>query len=71
MQVYNEIYKVCYLCSKCCACVLKGQAKVFALIPSVQEEEVFVLLEGSTLLHVLQTRVHNMLYFIVPGEKIE
>ncbi|XP_043114140.1 rho guanine nucleotide exchange factor 28 isoform X2 [Puntigrus tetrazona] len=44
-----------------------GQAKVFALIPSVQEEEVFVVLEGSTLIHVLQTRVHNMLYFIVPG----
>ncbi|XP_048016831.1 rho guanine nucleotide exchange factor 28 isoform X2 [Megalobrama amblycephala] len=44
-----------------------GQAKVFALIPSVQEEEVFVVLEGSTLLHVLQTRVHSMLYFIVPG----
>ncbi|XP_042627644.1 rho guanine nucleotide exchange factor 28-like [Cyprinus carpio] len=46
---------------------LEGQAKVFALIPSVQEEEVFVVLEGSTLLHVLQTRVHSMLYFIVPG----
>ncbi|XP_058600746.1 rho guanine nucleotide exchange factor 28-like isoform X2 [Onychostoma macrolepis] len=44
-----------------------GQAKVFALIPSVQEEEVFVVLDGSTLLHVLQTKVHNMLYFIVPG----
>ncbi|XP_026111210.1 rho guanine nucleotide exchange factor 28-like [Carassius auratus] len=44
-----------------------GQAKVFAMIPSVQEEEVFVVLEGSTLLHVLQTRVHSMLYFIVPG----
>ncbi|KTG41064.1 hypothetical protein cypCar_00010080 [Cyprinus carpio] len=44
-----------------------GQAKVFALIPSVQEEEVFVVLEGSTLIHVLQTKVHNMLYFIVPG----
>ncbi|KAI7801131.1 putative rho guanine nucleotide exchange factor 28-like [Triplophysa rosa] len=44
-----------------------GQAKVFALISSVQEEEVFVVLEGSTLLHVLQTRVHSMLYFIAPG----
>ncbi|ROL45159.1 Rho guanine nucleotide exchange factor 28 [Anabarilius grahami] len=47
--------------------VFWGQAKVFALIPSVQEEEVFVVLEGSTLIHVLQTRVHSMLYFIVPG----
>ncbi|RXN18732.1 rho guanine nucleotide exchange factor 28-like protein [Labeo rohita] len=45
----------------------QGQAKVFALIPSVQEEEVFVVLEGSTLLHILETRVHSMLYFIVPG----
>ncbi|KAI2656389.1 Rho guanine nucleotide exchange factor 28 [Labeo rohita] len=45
----------------------EGQAKVFALIPSVQEEEVFVVLEGSTLLHILETRVHSMLYFIVPG----
>ncbi|TRY96737.1 hypothetical protein DNTS_009604, partial [Danionella cerebrum] len=44
-----------------------GQAKVFALVPSVESEEVFVVLEGSTLLHVLQTRVQTMLYFIVPG----
>ncbi|XP_065136790.2 rho guanine nucleotide exchange factor 28 isoform X1 [Paramisgurnus dabryanus] len=44
-----------------------GQAKVFALISSVKEEQIFVVLEGSTLLHVLQTRVHSMLYFIAPG----
>ncbi|XP_030633843.1 rho guanine nucleotide exchange factor 28 [Chanos chanos] len=46
----------------------QGQAKVFALLPSAKDEdEVFVVLEGSTLLHVLPTKIHTMLCFIVPG----
>ncbi|MCI4391092.1 hypothetical protein PGIGA_G00130340 [Pangasianodon gigas] len=45
-----------------------GQARVFVLIPSQTEsEEMFVVLEGSSLIHVLQTKVHTLTYFITPG----
>ncbi|KAM8885904.1 rho guanine nucleotide exchange factor 28-like isoform 2-T2 [Spinachia spinachia] len=53
---------------------LYGQAKVFALLEgydSVPEDaEVYIVLEGSTLVHV--TRAHNdvMLCFIVPGHNL-
>ncbi|XP_062843366.1 rho guanine nucleotide exchange factor 28-like [Trichomycterus rosablanca] len=30
-------------------------------------EELFVLLEGSSVLHVLQTKLHTLTYFITPG----
>ncbi|XP_060722630.1 rho guanine nucleotide exchange factor 28-like isoform X1 [Tachysurus vachellii] len=47
---------------------LYGQARVFVLIPSQAEsEEIFVVLEGSSLIHVLQTKVHILTYFITPG----
>ncbi|XP_060761500.1 rho guanine nucleotide exchange factor 28-like isoform X3 [Neoarius graeffei] len=51
-----------------CVCVCQGQARVFVLIPSQTEsEEMFVVLEGSSLIHVLQTKVHTLMYFITPG----
>ncbi|GAA6090033.1 rho guanine nucleotide exchange factor 28-like isoform X4 [Tachysurus ichikawai] len=47
---------------------LYGQARVFVLIPSLAEsEEIFVVLEGSSLTHILQTKVHILTYFITPG----
>ncbi|XP_046732562.1 rho guanine nucleotide exchange factor 28-like isoform X4 [Silurus meridionalis] len=43
-------------------------ARVFMLIPSQTEsKEMFVVLEGSSLIHVLQTKVHLLNYFITPG----
>ncbi|XP_076838314.1 rho guanine nucleotide exchange factor 28 [Brachyhypopomus gauderio] len=52
-------------------CILRtesGQTRVFALLPSVMEaEEVFVVVEGSSLLHVLPTKLHSIVYFIAPG----
>ncbi|KAM4578693.1 rho guanine nucleotide exchange factor 28-like [Fundulus diaphanus] len=53
---------------------LYGEAKVFALLEGLdsvpEDAEVYVVLEGSTLVHV--TRAHNdvMLYFIVPGHNL-
>ncbi|KAI4889884.1 hypothetical protein NFI96_029462, partial [Prochilodus magdalenae] len=45
-----------------------GHARVYFLLHSVTHcEEVFVVLEGSTLQHVLQTKFHRLLYFITPG----
>ncbi|XP_077417024.1 LOW QUALITY PROTEIN: rho guanine nucleotide exchange factor 28-like [Vanacampus margaritifer] len=50
---------------------LYGQAKVFALLEgldSMQEDaEVFIVLEGSTLVHVARAQSDVMLCFIVPG----
>lgn len=49
----------------------QGQAKVFALLEgldSVPEDvEVYVVLEGSTLVHVTRAQSDVMLCFIVPG----
>uniref|UniRef100_A0AAV2MNU7 Uncharacterized protein n=1 Tax=Knipowitschia caucasica TaxID=637954 RepID=A0AAV2MNU7_KNICA len=53
---------------------LYGQAKVFALLEgldSVPEDiEVYVVLEGSTLLHVTRAHSEVMLCFIVPGHNL-
>ncbi|XP_072528140.1 uncharacterized protein [Salminus brasiliensis] len=50
---------------------LYGHARVYFLLHSVAHcEEVFVVLEGSTLRHVLQTKLQRMLYFITPGHNM-
>ncbi|XP_029998419.1 rho guanine nucleotide exchange factor 28-like isoform X2 [Sphaeramia orbicularis] len=53
---------------------LYGQAKVFTLLEgldSVPEDvEVYVVLEGSTLVHVTRAQSDIMLYFIVPGHNM-
>ncbi|XP_053726398.1 rho guanine nucleotide exchange factor 28-like isoform X2 [Synchiropus splendidus] len=53
---------------------LYGQAKVFALLEvldSMQEDaEVYIVLEGSTLVHVTPARNDVMLYFLVPGHNL-
>ncbi|XP_037536841.1 rho guanine nucleotide exchange factor 28 [Nematolebias whitei] len=53
---------------------LYGEAKVFALLEgldSVPEDvEVFVVLEGSTLVHVTRAQNDVMLCFIVPGHNL-
>ncbi|XP_042343775.1 rho guanine nucleotide exchange factor 28-like isoform X3 [Plectropomus leopardus] len=53
---------------------LYGQAKVFALLEgldSVPEDvEVYVVLEGSTLVHVTRAQSDVMLCFIVPGHNL-
>nr|XP_057927173.1 rho guanine nucleotide exchange factor 28-like isoform X2 [Doryrhamphus excisus] len=53
---------------------LYGQAKVFALLEgqdSMQEDaEVYIVLEGSTLVHVTRARHDVMLCFIVPGHNL-
>ncbi|XP_031711943.1 rho guanine nucleotide exchange factor 28-like isoform X4 [Anarrhichthys ocellatus] len=52
----------------------QGQAKVFALLEgydSVPEDaEVYVVLEGSTLVHVTRAQSDVMLCFIVPGHNL-
>lgn len=49
----------------------QGQAKVFALLegldPVPDDAEVYVVLEGSTLVHVTRAQSDVMLFFIVPG----
>jgi len=49
----------------------QGQAKVFALLegfdPVPEDAEVYVVLEGSTLIHVTRAHSDVMLCFIVPG----
>ncbi|XP_068616933.1 rho guanine nucleotide exchange factor 28-like [Brachionichthys hirsutus] len=53
---------------------LYGQAKVFALLedlePVPEEAEVYVVLEGSTLVHVTRAQNDVMLCFIVPGHNL-
>nr|XP_040050978.1 rho guanine nucleotide exchange factor 28-like isoform X4 [Gasterosteus aculeatus aculeatus] len=53
---------------------LYGQAKVFALLEgydSVPEDaEVYIVLEGSTLVHVTRAQSDVMLCFIVPGHNL-
>ncbi|XP_029915546.1 rho guanine nucleotide exchange factor 28-like [Myripristis murdjan] len=53
---------------------LKGQAKVFALLEGLdsvpEDAEVFVVLEGSTLIHVVRAQSDVMLCFIVPGHNL-
>lgn len=49
----------------------QGEAKVFALLEGLdsvpEDAEVFVVLEGSTLVHVTRAQNDVMLCFIVPG----
>ena len=49
----------------------QGQAKVFALLEGLDsvpdDAEVYVVLEGSTLVHVTRAQSDVMLCFIVPG----
>lgn len=49
----------------------QGQAKVFALLEGLDsmldDVEVYVVLEGSTLVHVTRAQSDVMLCFIVPG----
>ncbi|XP_060927608.1 rho guanine nucleotide exchange factor 28-like isoform X5 [Limanda limanda] len=53
---------------------LYGQAKVFALLegldPVPLDAEVYIVLEGSTLVHVARAQSDVMLYFIVPGHNL-
>ncbi|XP_028434060.1 rho guanine nucleotide exchange factor 28 isoform X3 [Perca flavescens] len=53
---------------------LYGQAKVFALLegldPVPEDAEVYVVLEGSTLVHVTMAQSDVMLCFIVPGHNL-
>ncbi|KAJ3604582.1 hypothetical protein NHX12_029322 [Muraenolepis orangiensis] len=53
---------------------LYGQAKVFALLEGVDavagDVEVFIVLEGSTLLHFIKALSDVMLFFIVPGHNL-
>ncbi|XP_040010974.1 rho guanine nucleotide exchange factor 28-like isoform X3 [Xiphias gladius] len=53
---------------------LYGQAKVFALLegldPVPDDAEVYVVLEGSTLVHVTRAQSDVMLFFIVPGHNL-
>ncbi|XP_077378766.1 rho guanine nucleotide exchange factor 28-like isoform X2 [Festucalex cinctus] len=53
---------------------LYGQAKVFALLEgldaALEDAEVFIVLEGSTLVHVTRAQSDVMLCFIVPGHNL-
>ncbi|KAM4616874.1 rho guanine nucleotide exchange factor 28-like [Polymixia lowei] len=53
---------------------LYGQAKVFALLEGLdsvpEDAEVFIVLEGSTLVHVIRALSDVMLCFIVPGHNL-
>ncbi|XP_047447456.1 rho guanine nucleotide exchange factor 28-like isoform X2 [Mugil cephalus] len=53
---------------------LYGEAKVFALLdgldPVPEDAEVYVVLEGSTLVHVTKAHSDVMLCFIVPGHNM-
>ncbi|XP_043967627.1 rho guanine nucleotide exchange factor 28-like isoform X4 [Gambusia affinis] len=53
---------------------LYGEAKVFALLEGLEtvpeHAEVYVVLKGSTLLHVTRAQNDVMLYFIVPGHNL-
>ncbi|XP_070760322.1 rho guanine nucleotide exchange factor 28-like [Enoplosus armatus] len=53
---------------------LYGQAKVFALLEGLdslpEDSEVYVVLEGSTLVHVTRAQSDVMLCFIVPGHNL-
>ncbi|XP_034450509.1 rho guanine nucleotide exchange factor 28-like isoform X4 [Hippoglossus hippoglossus] len=53
---------------------LYGQAKVFALLegldPVPLDAEVYIVLEGSTLVHVARAQSDVMLCFIVPGHNL-
>ncbi|XP_061784895.1 rho guanine nucleotide exchange factor 28-like isoform X2 [Nerophis lumbriciformis] len=53
---------------------LYGQAKVFALLEGLdsklEDTEVYIVLEGSTLVHVTKAQSDVMLYFIVPGHNL-
>ncbi|XP_072288735.1 rho guanine nucleotide exchange factor 28-like [Eucyclogobius newberryi] len=53
---------------------LYGQAKVFALLEGLdsvpEDAEVYVVLEGSTLVHVTRAQSDIMLCFIVPGHNL-
>ncbi|XP_029018307.1 rho guanine nucleotide exchange factor 28-like isoform X3 [Betta splendens] len=53
---------------------LYGQAKVFALLEGLDslpdDAEVYVVLEGSTLVHVTRAHSEVMLCFIVPGHNL-
>ncbi|XP_061672064.1 rho guanine nucleotide exchange factor 28-like isoform X2 [Syngnathoides biaculeatus] len=53
---------------------LYGQAKVFALLEGldsmIKDTEVFIVLEGSTLVHVTRAQREVMLCFIVPGHNL-
>nr|XP_020449363.1 rho guanine nucleotide exchange factor 28-like isoform X2 [Monopterus albus] len=53
---------------------LYGQAKVFALLEGLdslpEDAEVYVVLEGSTLVHVTRARNDVMLCFVVPGHNL-
>lgn len=52
----------------------QGQAKVFALLEGfdsmLDDVEVYVVLEGSTLVHVTRAQSDVMLCFIVPGMSV-
>lgn len=51
--------------------MFQGEAKVFALLEGLdsvpEDAEVYVVLEGSTLVHVTRAQNDVMLCFIVPG----
>ncbi|XP_077570893.1 rho guanine nucleotide exchange factor 28-like isoform X3 [Stigmatopora nigra] len=53
---------------------LYGQAKVFALLEGLDsmldDAEVFIVLEGSTLVHITRAQRDVMLCFIVPGHNL-
>ncbi|XP_074526149.1 rho guanine nucleotide exchange factor 28-like isoform X3 [Halichoeres trimaculatus] len=53
---------------------LYGQAKVFALLEGLdsmpEDTEVYIVLEGSTLVHVTRAQSDVMLCFIVPGHNL-
>ncbi|XP_051279663.1 rho guanine nucleotide exchange factor 28 isoform X5 [Dicentrarchus labrax] len=53
---------------------LYGQAKVFALLEGLdtvpEDTEIYVVLEGSTLVHVTRAQSDVMLCFIVPGHNL-
>ncbi|KAM6965457.1 rho guanine nucleotide exchange factor 28-like [Aplochiton taeniatus] len=53
---------------------LYGQAKVFALLqspePVPEDAKVFIVLEGSTLAHIIRAQSDVMLCFIVPGHNL-
>lgn len=66
-KLRNIPFFICLLSSF----ISQGQAKVFALLEGLdsvpEDAEIYVLLEGSTLVHVTRAQSDIMLCFIVPG----
>lgn len=64
----NVFFTVLFIVSRLLS---QGQAKVFALLEGLdclpEDAEVYIILEGSTLVHVTRAQSDVMLCFIVPG----